>query len=87
MQIETMLKSALALLDQTLIPGSESLKMAAAKNDIQKAAQTAREIRERMDGYQAEIQALREDLEGKMAELRTLQEAINAKGDEQNAED
>lgn len=87
MQIETMLKNALNLLDQTLIPGSESLKMAAAKNDIQKAAQAAREIREQMDRHRAEIQTLREELEDKMAELRTLQDVINEKGDAQNAED
>lgn len=73
MQIETMLKNALNLLDQTLIPGSESLKMAAAKNDIQKTIQTAREIREQMNSYQAEIQALREEIEARQAELHALQ--------------
>lgn len=86
MQIETMLKNALNLLDQTLIPGSESLKMAAAKNDIQKAVQTAREIREQMDRHQAEIQALREEIEAREAELKLLQEKIEKIGGAEDAE-
>lgn len=34
MTIETTLKNVLALLEKMLIPGSESLKMQAVKNDI-----------------------------------------------------
>ena len=86
MQIEAILKNVLALLDQTLIPGSESLKMAAAKNDIQKAVQTAREIREQMDKHQAEIQALRKEIEVREVELKCLQknEKIGGAEDAEN---
>lgn len=86
MQIETMLKGALALLDQTLIPGSESLKMTAAKNDIQKAVKAAQEARQQAEMAQEEITALRAELEGRMAELRTLQEEIQRIGGAQDAE-
>lgn len=86
MQIETMLKSALALLDQTLIPGSESLKMAATKNDIKTAIKAAQEGRTQLEKQQEEIGALREELEMRMAELRTLREEM-AKEATGNVED
>ncbi len=86
MQIESMLKGALALLDQTLIPGSESLKMTAAKNDIQKVIRMAQEIRTQMEEKQEEIRVLREELESRMAQLDTLQEEIQRVGGMQDAE-
>ena len=86
MQIESMLKGALALLDQTLIPGSESLKMTAAKNDIQKAIRMAQEIRTQTEEKQEEIRVLREELESRMAQLDTLQEEIQRVGGTQDAE-
>lgn len=86
MQIESMLKGALALLDQTLIPGSESLKMTAAKNDIQKAIRMAQEIRTQTEEKQEEIRVLREELESRMAQLNTLQEEIQRVGGAQDAE-
>lgn len=86
MQIETMLKNALNLLDQTLIPGSESLKMAAAKNDIRTAIKAAQEGRTQLEKQQEEIGALREALEMRMAELRTLREEM-AKEEAGNVED
>lgn len=83
MQIEAILKNVLALLDQTLIPGSESLKMAAAKNDIKTAIKAAQEGRTQLEKQQEENDALREVLETRMAELRTLREemAREAMGD------
>lgn len=76
MQIEAILKNVLALLDQTLIPGSESLKMAAAKNDIKTAIKAAQEGRTQLEKQQEEIGTLREALETRMAELRTLREEM-----------
>ena len=76
MQIEAILKNVLMLLDQTLIPGSESLKMAAAKNDIKTAIQTAQEARAQLEKKQSEIDALREEIEARQVELRMLQEKL-----------
>lgn len=86
MQIEVILKNVLALLDQTLIPGSESLKMAAAKNDIKTAIKTAQEVRTQLEKQQEEISALREEIETRMAELRTLREEMTRE-EGSNAED
>ena len=76
MQIEAILKNVLALLDQTLIPGSESIKMAAAKNDIKTAIKTAQEARAQLEQQQEEIAALREEIETRMAELRLLRDEM-----------
>ena len=76
MQIDAILKNALALLDQTLIPGSESLKLAAAKNDIKTAIKAAQEARAQLEKQQEEIDALREGLEMRIAELRTLRDEV-----------
>lgn len=87
MQIETMLKNALNLLDQTLIPGSESLKMAAAKNDIRTAIKAAQEGSTQLEKQQEEIGTLREALETRMAELRTLREEMAREEATGNVED
>lgn len=76
MQIEAILKNVLALLDQTLIPGSESLKMAAAKNDIKTAIKTAQEARVQLEQQQEEIAALREEIDARMAELHSLRDEM-----------
>ena len=86
MQIEAILKNVLALLDQTLIPGSESLKMAAAKNDIRTAIKAVQEGSAQLE-KQAEIGALREELEMRMAELRTLREEMAKEEVTGNVED
>ena len=86
MQIEAILKNVLALMDQTLIPGSESLKMAAAKNDIKTAIKAAQEGRAQLEKQQEELGALREGLEMRMAELRTLRKEME-KEEAGNVED
>ena len=86
MQIEAILKNVLMLLDQTLIPGSESLKMAAAKNDIKTAIQTAQEARAQLEKKQSEIDALRDAVETNMAELRTLRGVLQLEEETGDAE-
>lgn len=44
MYIDVTLKNVLALLDKMLIPGSESIKMVAIKNDINAVINAAQEL-------------------------------------------
>lgn len=58
MNIEQALKNVLALLDKILIPGSESVKMTAVKNDIAVVANRAREMQEELDASRQEAERM-----------------------------
>lgn len=47
MYIDQTLSNVLAVLDKMMIPGSESIKMVAVKNDINSAIKAARELQAR----------------------------------------
>lgn len=54
MYIDLTLKNVLAVLDKMLIPGSESLKMQAVKNDINAVIKAAQELQAQQDAAKEE---------------------------------
>lgn len=49
MYIDETLSNVLAVLDKMMIPGSESIKMVAVKNDINAVIKAARELQAKAD--------------------------------------
>jgi hypothetical protein len=54
MIIDVTLKNVLALLDKMMIPGSESVKMVAVKNDINAVIRAAQELQAQQDAAKEE---------------------------------
>lgn len=54
MYIDVTLKNVLALLDKMLIPGSESVKMVAVKNDINAVIKAAQELQAQQNAASGE---------------------------------
>jgi hypothetical protein len=54
MIIDMTLKNVLALLDKMMIPGSESVKMVAIKNDINAVIRAAQELQAQQDAAKEE---------------------------------
>lgn len=54
MYIDVTLKNVLAVLDKMLIPGSESIKMVAVKNDINAVIKAAQELQARENAAKEE---------------------------------
>ena len=54
MYIDQTLSNVIAVLDKMMIPGSESIKMVAVKNDINSAIKAARELQARENAAKEE---------------------------------